>query len=42
VTRNGTTNQWILNPGVTLAPGTRYPVTLTGAATAIRTREATR
>ncbi|WP_246262615.1 Ig-like domain-containing protein, partial [Arthrobacter mobilis] len=36
VTRNGTTNQWILNPGVTLAANTRYTVTLTGGTTAIR------
>ncbi len=36
VSRNGTTNQWILNPNPTLTPGTRYTVTLTGGATAIR------
>ena len=36
VSRNGTTNQWVLNPGVTLAASTRYTVTLTGGATAIR------
>ncbi|MGY1671022.1 Ig-like domain-containing protein [Geodermatophilus sp. SYSU D00710] len=36
VSRNGTTNQWILNPNPTLALGTRYTVTLTGGATAIR------
>jgi hypothetical protein len=36
VTRNGTTNQWILNPGVTLAASTKYTVTLTGGAAAIR------
>jgi Ca2+-binding RTX toxin-like protein len=36
VTRNGTTNQWILNPGANLAPDVRYTVTLTGGATAIR------
>ncbi len=36
VARNGTTNQWILNPGVTLAANTRYTVTLTGGTTGIR------
>ena len=36
VSRNGTTNQWILNPSVTLAAKMRYTVTLTGGATAIR------
>ena len=36
VTRNGTTNQWVLNPGPTLAANTQYTVTLTGGATAIR------
>ncbi|HKG52250.1 MAG TPA: Ig-like domain-containing protein [Actinomycetales bacterium] len=36
VSRNGTTNQWILNPGVTLAATTKYTVTLTGGAGAIR------
>jgi titin len=36
VTRNGTTNQWILNPNATLAANTQYRVTLTGGATAIR------
>ncbi|RJU03310.1 serine protease [Arthrobacter frigidicola] len=36
VTPNGTTNQWILNPGVTLAANTRYTVTLTGGTTGIR------
>jgi Ca2+-binding RTX toxin-like protein len=36
VTRNGTTNQWILNPTPTLGVDTRYAVTLTGGATAIR------
>jgi hypothetical protein len=30
VTRNGTTNQWVLNPGTTLAAKTRYTVTVTG------------
>jgi methionine-rich copper-binding protein CopC len=36
VTRNGTTNQWILNPAANLARDTRYTVTLTGGSTAIR------
>jgi len=36
VTRNGTTNQWILNPIPTLTSSTRYTVTLTGGATGIR------
>ena len=36
VTRNGTTNQWILNPNTTLASRTTYTVTLTGGAAAIR------
>jgi methionine-rich copper-binding protein CopC len=36
VSRNGTTNQWILNPGATLAASTTYTVTLTGGAAAIR------
>ncbi|TDK28276.1 serine protease [Arthrobacter crusticola] len=36
VARNGTTNQWILNPGATLAANTRYTVTLTGGTTGIR------
>ncbi|WP_336711208.1 Ig-like domain-containing protein [Arthrobacter sp. USHLN218] len=36
VSRNGTTNQWILNPGVTLASNTRYTVTITGSTTAAR------
>ncbi len=36
VSRNGTTNQWILNPGVTLAAGTSYTATLTGGTGAIR------
>ena len=36
VTRNGLTNQWILNPNVNLANDTRYTVTLTGGAAAIR------
>ena len=36
VTRNGTTNQWILNPAATLAADTNYTMTVTGGATAIR------
>ncbi len=36
VTRNGTTNQWILNPNANLAANTSYTVTLTGGAAAIR------
>jgi hypothetical protein len=36
VTRNGTTNQWILNPNATLAANTRFTVTLTGGAASIR------
>ena len=36
VTRNGTTNQWILNPTADLAANTAYTVTLTGGAAAIR------
>jgi methionine-rich copper-binding protein CopC len=36
VSRNGTTNQWILNPNANLANDTRYTVTLTGGTTAIR------
>jgi hypothetical protein len=36
VTRNGTTNQWVLNPGATLASNTRYTVTLTGGTSAAR------
>ena len=36
VTQSGTTNQWILNPNVNLAADTRYTVTLTGGAAAIR------
>ena len=36
MTRNGTTNQWILNPNPTLASRTTYTVTLTGGAAAIR------
>jgi hypothetical protein len=36
VSRNGTTNQWILNPDVSLAKDTRYTVTLSGGAAGIR------
>ena len=36
VTRNGTTNQWILNPAATLAASTRYTATITGGPTAVR------
>jgi Ca2+-binding RTX toxin-like protein len=36
VTRNGTTNQWILNPTDALAGNTQFRVTLTGGAAAIR------
>jgi hypothetical protein len=36
VSRNGTTNQYILNPGVTLNANTQYTVTLTGGSTGIR------
>jgi Bacterial Ig-like domain/Chitobiase/beta-hexosaminidase C-terminal domain len=36
VNRNGTTNQYILNPGVTLNPNTQYTVTLTGGTSGIR------
>ena len=36
VYRNGTTNQWILNPQEPLAAKTRYTVTLTGGTTGIR------
>ncbi len=36
VTQNGTTDQWILNPTTDLGTDTRYTVTLTGGATAIR------
>ena len=34
VTRNGTTNQWILNPSASLAAKTVYTVTLIGGTTA--------
>jgi subtilisin family serine protease len=36
VSRNGSTNQWILNPSATLAARTTYAVTVTGGATAVR------
>jgi hypothetical protein len=36
VSRNGATNQWILNPGATLAANTKFTVTLTGGAANIR------
>jgi hypothetical protein len=36
VSRNGTTNQWILNPNATLAANTKFTVTLTGGAASIR------
>ncbi len=36
VTRNGTTNQWILNPNANLLADTRYTATLTGGTAAIR------
>jgi Bacterial Ig-like domain/Abnormal spindle-like microcephaly-assoc'd, ASPM-SPD-2-Hydin len=36
VSRNGTTNQWILNPNASLAKDTRYTVTLSGGTTGIR------
>jgi hypothetical protein len=36
VTRDGTSNRWILNPNSTLASRTRFTVTVTGGATAIR------
>ena len=36
LSRNGTTNQWILNPSATLTGKTRFTVTLTGGATGIR------
>ena len=36
MTRNGTTNQWILNPNSTLASRTTYRVTVTGGTGAIR------
>jgi hypothetical protein len=36
VSRNGTTNQWLLNPSANLTSDTRYTATLTGGPTAIR------
>ena len=36
VFRNGTTNQWILDPQQSLAAKTRYTVTVTGGAAAVR------
>jgi subtilisin family serine protease len=36
VSRNGTTNQWILNPSANLASRTNYTVSVTGGATAVR------
>ncbi len=36
VVRNGTTNQWILDPQQALAARTKYTVTVTGGVTAIR------
>lgn len=36
VSRSGTTNRWILDPGPTLAARTRYTVTLTGGTNAVR------
>jgi len=36
VSRDGTTNRWILNPNANLAPDTVYTATLTGGAAAIR------
>ncbi|MBG6214920.1 hypothetical protein RCH23_002646 [Cryobacterium sp. CAN_C3] len=36
VSRNGTTDQWILNPGGTLAATTTFTVTVTGGTTAVR------
>ncbi|EMY34948.1 subtilisin-like serine protease, partial [Arthrobacter crystallopoietes BAB-32] len=36
VSRNGTTNQWILNPSATLASNTRYTVRITGGTSAAR------
>jgi hypothetical protein len=36
VTRNGTTNQWIVNPTASLAANTRYTVRVNGGATLIR------
>lgn len=36
VTRKGTTNQWILNPGANLGARTRYRVTVDGGTAAVR------
>ena len=36
VSRNGTTNQWVLNPSATLPARTQFTVTLTGGTSAIR------
>jgi subtilisin family serine protease len=36
VSRNGTTNQWILNPSATLAARTMYTASVTGGAAAVR------
>lgn len=36
VVRNGTTNQWVLDPQDTLAAKTKYTVTVTGGGTSIR------
>jgi phosphoribosylformimino-5-aminoimidazole carboxamide ribonucleotide (ProFAR) isomerase len=36
VTRNGTSNQWILNPSATLTASTNFTVTVTGGTTAVR------
>jgi hypothetical protein len=36
VSRNGTTNQWILNPSATLAAWTKYTVAVTGGPAAVR------
>jgi subtilisin family serine protease len=36
VSRNGTTDQWILNPSLTLSAWSKYTVSVTGGATAVR------
>src|SRR4051794_14182209 len=36
VTRNGTTNQWVLDPSATLLAGTQYTVTITGGANGVK------
>ncbi|SDC16956.1 Ig-like domain-containing protein [Geodermatophilus telluris] len=36
VSRNGTTNQWVLDPAVDLAPDTRFTAALTGGPAAVR------